>query len=162
MKLFKLLSLLSTSATIGSTATVLVANSSINNNKKNNQFFNLKTKYFQENSVEQGQSYSNSNTYYYSFTSDSAKEIINEIVNKNFTVPNNTNPDTSNLKTIKTIKIFLQKNNFKLTNADLNCITLDPLGVNAKLQTNSETTFSVVAKVGTQTAFTFINVKLSA
>ena len=148
MKLFKLLTVISTSATIGSTATALVTNLSINNNKAN--------------ITQQEQSCNNSNTYYHSFTSDSAKEIINEIVNKNFTVPSNTNPDTSNLKTIKTIKTFLQKNNFKLTNADLNCITLTPLIPNAKLQTSSATLFSLVATVDSSTAGTFIHVKLAA
>ena len=146
MKLFKLLTVISTSAAIGSTATALVATSSTNN---------------RGNSVEQGQSHSNSNTYYYSFTSDSAKEIINEIVNKNITVPNNTNPDISNLRTIKTIKTFLQKNNFKLTNADLSCISIYPVSVGEILST-AKANLLLVVKVNGKIATTYISVKLAA
>ena len=160
MNLFKLLAVLSSGALVGSTATTFATKLTINHKNSNNLFSNLKLKSRQGNNIKLGSGFSI--THHHNYKSDSAQEIINKIINKEFMVPNDTIPNANNPQTIKTIKQYLQKNNSNLTDADLNCITLTSLIPGAKLQTSSETGFSVFVQVGSDNATTFIHVKLSA
>ena len=160
MKTLKLLSTLSSSVLVGSTATTFATKLTINHKNSNNPFSNLKLKSRQGNNIKLGSGFSNTN--HHNYKSDSAQEIINKIINKHFSVPSDTNPDVSNTQTIKTIKSYLQKNNSGLTDADLNYIQFVPLTPGQKLNTATETNLLLLAKVGSNTATTYIYVKLAA
>lgn len=64
----------------------------------------------------------------------SAQKIIDKIINTQIVLPLHTDPSTTNLKTIKTLKFNLQKSNPTLTDDDLNQLIFSNVALNSTFQ----------------------------
>ncbi len=72
-----------------------------------------------------------------------AQAIINKIKNKSFSVPWNTNPDTTNTATITAIKSALKKANSSITDDDLTKLTFSSAGLDNGSTSNIKVTSTV-------------------